>query len=125
MSWDDHSGDMLKEHDAKGYRMKPCSKCKGKGYYEAYMGGMSDHDPVRVACSACRVGTELKPGEVHWTAPVATPDADIASTLRTRSGAAYAAGDDARAIRLRNAADLVEGKVTGPYSLEPNGPVSG
>jgi hypothetical protein len=113
----------LNDHDTPGTNIRrvstnPCSKCQGKGYYEAYMGGMSDHDPVRIKCSC---------GLVPATAPVAPPEAkadvDLAKELRARSGAAYAQGDDARAIRLRNAADLIEGKVVGPYSLEPCGPV--
>lgn len=114
MSWNDHDEGVLKEHDARGYRIRPCSKCKGNGFYEAYMGGMSDHDPIRIRC-ACQ-GTP----KGATSPPDSPPDADLAQTLRARSGAAYATGDDARAIRLRNAADLIEGKVTGPYSLEPN-----
>lgn len=95
-----------------------CPKCHGKGSYEAYMGGMSDHDPVKVRCP-CQTAT-VPP----VAPPESKPDADLAATLRARSGAAYAQGDDARAIRLRNAADIIEGKVHGPYSLEPSGEVA-
>ena len=44
------------------------------------------------------------------TPPVAEPpDSDLLQQLRARSGAAYAAGDDERASRLRRAAEILQG----------------
>lgn len=93
-----------------------CPACHGKGKGETYMGMMGDHDGHPWTCSSC-AGRGFRE-RVVAKAPLA--DADLAKELRERSGLAYGFGDDARAIRLRNAADLIEGKVDGPYRLEPS-----
>lgn len=83
-----------------------CPSCHGQG--EVHFS--PSHTEVR--CSKCGGRGWLTPPPLAapQTPPDLKSDADIVQTLRTRSGAAYAAGDDERAQRLRQAADLVEGR---------------
>lgn len=95
-----------------------CEACRGAGRATPYYGMGGDHDAPERDCSKCR-GQGHLPKPAPATAPVSPPDErpapltlpDLASALRAQAGAAYAAGDDALATRLREAATIVEGSM--------------
>lgn len=92
------------DHDGKEWT---CSKCQGKGYTPKPILERYDGETFEGTLPGGQ-RYSIVPTPVFHEGGTVPPDCDLVVILRKRAGAAYAAGDDARAQRLRAAAEVLE-----------------